>query len=76
MFNERVFYPGRRVAFAYRRDRVSPRLTGVVTSFATLPLAEMPEMRDIYPDMRPHEPIAAIGVTLDCWAEQSPDNHR
>ena len=39
-FNERVFYIGRLVAFAYRRDRVS-RLTGVVTLFATVPLSEM-----------------------------------
>ena len=66
-FNERVFYPGRAVAFGFRRDRVSPRLNGWVTSFGTVPVAEMPEMLDIYPDMRAHEPIAAIGVELDCW---------
>jgi hypothetical protein len=27
-FNERVFWPGHSIAFAYRRDRVSPRLHG------------------------------------------------
>ena len=69
-FNERVFYVGRPIAFAYRYDRVSPRLRGKVTSFATLPLALIPEMRDIYPDMLAHERIAAIGVELDCWTRQ------
>ena len=69
-FNERVCYIGRPVAFAYRYDRVSPRLTGVVTSFATVPVSEMPEMLEIYPDMAAHAPIAAIGVDLDCWRSQ------
>jgi hypothetical protein len=67
-FNERVFWPGHPIAFAYRRDRVSPRLHGRVTSFATRPLAEMPEMRDIYPDMADDARIAAIGVELNCWS--------
>jgi hypothetical protein len=39
-----------------------------VTSFATRPLAEMPEMRDIYPDMADDARIAAIGVELNCWS--------
>ena len=70
MFNERVCYIGRPVAIANRRDRAGPRLTGVVTSFATVPVSEMPEMLDIYPDTAAHTSIAAIGVDLDCWRSQ------
>jgi hypothetical protein len=66
-FNERVFWPGRRIAFGYR-DRTSPRLHGHVASFATVPLSAMPEMAEIYPDMADDELIAAIGVDLDCWS--------
>lgn len=69
-FNERVFHIGRPVAFAYRYDRVSPRLHGKVTSFATVPVDDMPEMLDIYPDMLTHERIAAIGVWLDHWTRE------
>jgi hypothetical protein len=46
---------------------VSPRLSGRVTSFATVPVREMPDMLEIYPNMADHELIAAIGVDLDLW---------
>jgi len=64
-FNERVFRRGRQIAFGYRRDRTSPRLMATVVAFFTVPVARMPEMLEIYPDMRDDELIACIAVRID-----------
>jgi hypothetical protein len=63
-FNERVFRIDRLLAIGYARDRRSPRLLASVASFATRPVAELPEMLDIYPDMKPDGLIAEIGLAL------------
>jgi hypothetical protein len=65
-FTERVFYPGRlvRVAYNYNIAR-NPSLLGWVRSFDVHLAENYPELRELYPELRDDDEIAAISIALD-----------
>jgi hypothetical protein len=63
-YNERCFHIGRQVALTWRYSNEGPFLLAVVRSFAKATAAEHPEMMRLYPELKPDDPLALIGLDV------------
>ena len=64
MFTERTFYPGRRVRLACQYSMRGLVLSAMVHRFERVLAGNMPDLSDVYPDLKPNDELALIHLEI------------